>query len=219
MKKLEILQQIVRHKLIAIVRSKNTEAALATAEACIEGGATTIEVAFTTPDTLHIIKTLVDRHKNGVLIGAGTVLDPETARMAILAGASFLLAPNLNTDVIRVCNRYQVVSIPGIATPTEAVQALEAGADFLKVFPSEIYGPEYFKALKAPLPHAPLIPSGGVSLSNIDAWFQQGAIAVSAASSLTGLGEHGDYAAVIDNARKFVAAVRHFDTPTRAQTS
>ncbi|KRB83475.1 bifunctional 2-keto-4-hydroxyglutarate aldolase/2-keto-3-deoxy-6-phosphogluconate aldolase [Noviherbaspirillum sp. Root189] len=207
MKKLNILQQIVGCKLIAIVRSNSSAAALATAEACIEGGATTIEVAFTTPDALDVIKTLVDRHHDQALIGAGTVLDAETARMAILAGAGFLLAPNLNVDVIRVCNRYQVVSIPGISTPSEAVQALESGADFLKVFPSEIYGPEYFKALKAPLPHAPLIPSGGVSLNNVDAWFQHGAVAVSAGSSLTGPGAHGDYAAVTENARKFVAAV------------
>ncbi|TFW01173.1 bifunctional 4-hydroxy-2-oxoglutarate aldolase/2-dehydro-3-deoxy-phosphogluconate aldolase, partial [Oxalobacteraceae bacterium OM1] len=182
--KLRILQFLAEKRLIAIVRAGSADVALQTAEACIAGGAVALEIAFTTPDTLEVIRTLVGRHGNRILVGAGTVLDAETARMAILAGARFMLAPNVEPAVIRTCNRYQVVSIPGASTPTEIVSAMEAGADLVKVFPGEAFGPQYFKALLAPLPYAPLMPSGGVTLENLEAWFQHGAVAVSAGSSI-----------------------------------
>lgn len=206
--KIDILQRILANGMVAIVRADTPDAALALAEACIAGGVTALEVAFTTPDTLGILKTLRQRHGDAVLLGAGTVLDPETARMAILAGAQFIISPGVNTDTIRLCNRYQVPAMPGAMTPTEIVTALEAGADIVKVFPGEAFGPEYIKALRAPLPQAPLMPTGGVTLENMGDWFQYGSVAVGIGSSLTGPAKNGDYAAVTANACAFVQRMR-----------
>lgn len=205
MKKFKILQHLLASRLIGIIRADTQADALKLAEACIEGGMTSLEISFTTPGTLEVIKTLTERFGNRILIGAGTVLDTETARLVILAGAQFILAPSLNADVIRLCNRYQVVSMPGVASTTEAVQALEAGADIIKVFPSDAYGPAYFKAISAPLPQAPLMPSGGVTLDNLASWFASGAVMVSIGGSITAPGKQGDFATVTANARAFVA--------------
>lgn len=204
MLKHEIFQAVLARRMVAIVRADNAEGALRAAEACIAGGITALEVAFTTPDTLEVIKTLRARHGAGVLLGAGTVLDPETARLAILAGAQFIISPSVNVDTIRMCQRYQVLAMPGVMTPTEIVTALEAGADLIKIFPAEAFGPSYIKALRAPLPQAPLMPTGGVSVDNLAEWFANGALAVGIGSSLTGPAASGDYAAVTARARAFV---------------
>ncbi|MGK5047572.1 bifunctional 2-keto-4-hydroxyglutarate aldolase/2-keto-3-deoxy-6-phosphogluconate aldolase [Janthinobacterium sp. GB4P2] len=199
-----IFQGILERRMVAIVRAGSTDAALQIAEACIAGGITALEVAFTTPDTLDVIKTLRQRHGADVMLGAGTVLDPETARLAILAGAQFIISPSVNVDTIRLCQRYQVLAMPGVMTPTEIVTALEAGADIIKIFPAEVFGPAYIKALRAPLPQAPLMPTGGVSVENLAAWFDNGALAVGIGSSLTGPAANGDYQAVTQRARAFV---------------
>ncbi|MDY7578765.1 bifunctional 2-keto-4-hydroxyglutarate aldolase/2-keto-3-deoxy-6-phosphogluconate aldolase [Herbaspirillum sp. RTI4] len=204
MLKITILQRILSGGMVAIVRADSAEAALALAEACISGGITALEVAFTTPDTLDVLKTLRQRHGADVLLGAGTVLDPETARMAILAGAQFIISPSVNVETIRMCNRYQVPAMPGAMTPTEIVTALEAGADIVKIFPGDSFSPSYIKALRAPLPHAPLMPTGGVTLENMEEWFRYGSVAVGIGSSLTGPAQTGDYAAVTVKARAFV---------------
>ncbi|MES2743607.1 MAG: bifunctional 2-keto-4-hydroxyglutarate aldolase/2-keto-3-deoxy-6-phosphogluconate aldolase [Pseudomonadota bacterium] len=207
MLKHEIFQGIVARRMVAIVRADSAEAALHMAEACIAGGITALEVAFTTPDTLEVIGALRRRHGAGVMLGAGTVLDPETARLAILAGAQFIISPSVNLETIRLCQRYQVLSMPGVMTPTEIVGALEAGADIVKIFPAEVFGPAYIKALRAPLPQAPLMPTGGVSVDNLAAWFAHGALAVGIGSSLTGPAADGDYGAVTTRARAFVACM------------
>lgn len=204
MKKFKILQHLLASRLIGIIRADNQADAFKLAEACIEGGMTSLEISFTTPGTLEVIKALSERFGDQILIGAGTVLDTETARLAILAGAQFILAPNLNAEVIRLCNRYQVVFMPGVASATEAVQALEAGADIIKIFPSDAYGPAYLKAIGAPLPQAPLMPSGGVTLDNLATWFANGAILVSIGGNITAPGKQGDFAAVTANAWAFV---------------
>lgn len=203
MLKHEIFQAIVARRMVAIVRAASADAALQMAEACIAGGITALEVAFTTPDTASVIQTLRQRHGAGVLLGAGTVLDPETARVAILAGAQFIISPSVSVETIRICQRYQVLSMPGAMTPTEIVTALEAGADIVKIFPAEVFGPAYVKALRAPLPHAPLMPTGGVTVDNLADWFANGALAVGIGSSLTGPAADGDYAAVTVRARAF----------------
>jgi len=199
-----IFQAILARRMVAIVRADTPDAALQMAEACIAGGISALEVAFTTPGTLDVIKTLRQRHGADVLLGAGTVLDPETARLAILAGAQFIISPCVNVETIKLCQRYQVLSMPGVMTPTEIVTALEAGADIIKIFPAEAFGPAYIKALRAPLPQAPLMPTGGVSVDNLAEWFANGALAVGIGSSLTGPAAHGDYAAVTARARAFV---------------
>lgn len=199
-----IFQGILQRRMVAIVRADNPEAALQMAEACILGGITALEVAFTTPDAAQVIRGLRQRHGPEVMLGAGTVLDPETARTAILAGATFIISPSINLDTIRLCQRYQVLSMPGAMTPTEIVTALEAGADIIKIFPAEVFGPSYIKALRAPLPQAPLMPTGGVDIDNLGAWFENGAIAVGIGSSLTGPAAKGDYQDVTVRARAFV---------------
>ncbi len=211
MLKHQVLHAIERAGIVAIVRSDSVDAALALAEACIAGGVTVLEVAFTTPGAQDVIRHLRERHGDQVLIGAGTVLDPETARIAMLAGAQFIIAPNLNVDVIKTCLRYQLVCMPGALTPTEVVAALEAGADIVKVFPADAVGPQYVAALRAPLPQARLMPTGGVTLDNLAAWFKAGSVAVGVGGSMTGPAKTGDYAAVSANARAFVegmAAIR-----------
>jgi 2-dehydro-3-deoxyphosphogluconate aldolase/(4S)-4-hydroxy-2-oxoglutarate aldolase len=200
-----IFQAILKRRMVAIVRAGTADAALQMAEACIAGGITALEIAFTTPATPEVIQTLRQRHGPDVLLGAGTVLDPETARTAILAGAQFIISPSVDTATIRLCQRYQVLSMPGAMTPTEIVTALEAGADIIKVFPAEMFGPAYIKALHAPLPHAPLMPTGGVSVDNLWSWFDNGAVAVGIGSSLTGPAANGDYQAVTARAQAFVA--------------
>lgn len=207
MRKLELLNAVRERAMVAIVRAGSGAAALELAEACIAGGMTALEVAFTTPDTLDVIRTLRARHGDAVLLGAGTVLDPETARAAILAGAQMIISPAVNLDTIALCQRYQVLSMPGAMTPTEIVAAMQAGADIVKVFPAEVFGPAYIKALRAPLPQAPLMPTGGVTVANLADWFASGAMAVGIGSSLTGPGAHGDHAAVTARARAFCAAL------------
>lgn len=207
MDKHTVFQGILERGMVGIVRAGTPEAALQIAEACIAGGITALEVAFTTPDTLGVLRSLRERHGHDVLLGAGTVLDAETARAAILAGAQFIISPGVNVETIALCRRYQVLAMPGAMTPTEIVTALQAGADIVKVFPAEMFGPAYIKALRAPLPQAPLMPTGGVTVENLAEWFASGAVAVGIGSSLSGPGATGDYAAVTARARAFVATL------------
>jgi 2-dehydro-3-deoxyphosphogluconate aldolase/(4S)-4-hydroxy-2-oxoglutarate aldolase len=204
MMKHDIFRGILERRMVAIVRAGTPDAALQMAEACIAGGITALEVAFTTPDTVGVLRTLSERHGVDVMLGAGTVLDPETARHAILAGAQFIISPSVNVETIKIAQRYQVLSMPGAMTPTEIGAALDAGADIIKVFPAEVFGPSYIKALKAPLPQAPLMPTGGVTVDNLADWFANGATAVGIGSSLTGPAASGDYTAVTTRARAFV---------------
>ncbi|HEU4844410.1 MAG TPA: bifunctional 2-keto-4-hydroxyglutarate aldolase/2-keto-3-deoxy-6-phosphogluconate aldolase [Burkholderiaceae bacterium] len=204
MYKHELMQTLLRRPMVAIVRAATADAALETAEACIAGGMTALEVAFTTPDTLDVLRTLRQRHGERLLLGAGTVLDPETARMAILAGAQMIISPAVNVETIRLCQRYQVLSMPGAVTPTEIVTAMEAGADLVKIFPAETLGPAYLQALRAPLPQAPLMPTGGVTVENLPEWFAHGAQAVGIGGSLSAPAAQGDYRAVTERARRFV---------------
>jgi 2-dehydro-3-deoxyphosphogluconate aldolase/(4S)-4-hydroxy-2-oxoglutarate aldolase len=204
MLKLQILQRIHQAGMVAIVRADSARDAQALAQACIEGGITVLEVAFTTPGTLDVIVALRRQYGDQALIGAGTVLDEATARMAILAGAQFIVSPGIDAATIRLCNRSQVASLPGAMTPTEILAALEAGADIVKVFPAEAFGPEYIKALLAPLPQAPLMPTGGITLDNMADWFKHGSVAVGIGSSLSAPAREGNYTAVSANARAFV---------------
>jgi len=205
MQKHAVFQGILERGMVGIVRASTSDAALRIAEACIAGGITALEVAFTTPDTLGVLRALRERHGGEVLLGAGTVLDAETARAAILAGAQFIISPGVNVETIALCQRYQVLAMPGAMTPTEIVTALQAGADIVKVFPAEMFGPAYIKALRAPLPQAPLMPTGGVTVQNLAEWFASGAVAVGIGSSLSGPGAKGDYAAVTARAQAFAA--------------
>jgi 2-dehydro-3-deoxyphosphogluconate aldolase/(4S)-4-hydroxy-2-oxoglutarate aldolase len=203
------LQKLSSIGVVAVVRGKTAEDGVKTADACIAGGVKAIELAFTTPDAPTAIKTLVDKYANddSVVIGAGTVLEPTTARLAIIAGAKFIVSPAFDKDVVEMCNLYRVVSCPGVMDPKGCVEALKAGADIIKIFPGDIVGKNMIKDIHGPLPQAQLMPSGGVNAENAADWLKAGCVAVSAGGSLTAGAKKGDYAAVTEMAKKFVAAV------------
>lgn len=178
------VREIEAGGVIAIVRFDRSEDLIQVARAVRAGGVRAIEFTMTTPNALDIIEQSAREFGQDVLLGAGTVLDPETARAAILAGAQFVVAPTLNPQVIETCRRYSKAVIPGAFTPTEILTAWECGADFVKVFPAEFGGPEYVKAVLAPLPQVKLIPVGGVSLENTGAFIKAGASAVAVGGNL-----------------------------------
>ena len=177
-------QWIERTGLIAIVRLDSSAELVQAAKAIAAGGVSVIEFTLTTPGALRTIEAAVKELGSEVLIGAGTVLDAETARAAILAGAEFVVAPTLSVDVIEMCHRYDKVVIPGAYTPTEILSAWEHGADFVKLFPAEVGGPAYLKAVRAPLPQVKLIPVGGVTLETAGPFIRAGAAALGVGSNL-----------------------------------
>lgn len=207
--KVENLRRIADRGLIAVVRAPGIEAALATAEALKTGGIDIIEITLTVPGALEAIKALTQKYRpTDVLVGAGTVLDSETARLAVLSGAEFIVSPHLDERIIRLAHRYQKLCLPGAMTATEVVAALEAGADIVKFFPGDSLGPKAVKAILGPLPYAPICPTGGVSLNNVAQWFAAGVVAVGVGGELTREAiAKGDYSLATDAARRFTAAV------------
>ncbi|HAL62631.1 MAG TPA: 2-dehydro-3-deoxyphosphogluconate aldolase [Chloroflexi bacterium] len=196
--------------IIAIVRFDRSEQLIEVAKAIKAGGVAIIEFTMTTPNALSIIEESRREFSDEVLLGAGTVLDAETARAAILAGAEFIVAPTLDPDVIEVCRRYSKVVIPGAFSPTEILTAWQWGADFVKVFPASLGGPDYLKAIRGPLPQVKLIPVGGVSLENTGDFIKAGAVAVAVGGNLVkkrAVAE-GNFAELTETARQFVAAIR-----------
>lgn len=210
MSKSGVLDRIRRAGMVVIIRADSPEEGLLQAEACIAGGVRVLEVAFTTPGAADVIRTLRERHGERVLVGAGTVLDTATVQVAIGAGASFIISPGVNVEVIGLCKRLGVASLPGALTPTEIMAAVEAGADIVKVFPADAMGPHYLNALRGPLPDVPLMPTGGVTLENLGAWFKNGSVAVGVGGSITAPSRSGNYAAVSANASAFVAALGRY---------
>jgi 2-dehydro-3-deoxyphosphogluconate aldolase / (4S)-4-hydroxy-2-oxoglutarate aldolase len=207
--KLDILRRITEAGLVAVVRAESADQALRVSDAVLAGGCPAVEVTFTVPGAHRVIEALAERYKPSELIlGAGTVLDPETARVAILSGATYVVSPALNVETVRLCNRYQVPVMPGVMTIRDVIEAMEAGADIVKLFPGEAFGPALIKAIKGPLPQAPLMPTGGVDVSNVAEWIKAGAVAVGAGSSLTGGARSGDYDAVTRTAREFIEKIK-----------
>jgi 2-dehydro-3-deoxyphosphogluconate aldolase / (4S)-4-hydroxy-2-oxoglutarate aldolase len=180
----ENLQRVLDSGIVAILRAPSGEQLTSVARALFEGGVDVVEVTFTVPDALQILSAVKKEMGSRVLLGAGTVLDPETARAALLAGAEFIVSPGVNLDVIRLCKRYDKVVMPGAFTPTEILAAWEHGADIVKVFPSDSVGPGYIKALKGPFPQIRLMPTGGVNLQTLPDFIKAGACAVGVGGSL-----------------------------------
>jgi len=177
--------EILRCGFVPIIRTDKPESAVQVAGAIRDGGAPLLEITMTVPGALNIIKEIVDAFGNTVMVGAGTILDCETARMAILAGADFIVAPALDDATIRLCRRYAKIVMPGALTPTEILRAWELGADFVKVFPADAMGgPSYIKAVKAPLPQVDLVPTGGVDTDTAAEFIRAGASAVGVGSAL-----------------------------------
>lgn len=204
MLKLDTLKRIEDTGIVAVVRAENEEKAKNIAQACMEGGIDAIEITFTVPGAQRVIEGLVEEFGDSLLVGAGTVLDRETARIAILAGAKFIVSPAFDLDTTKLCNRYQIPYMPGCMTPSEMIKAMEAGVDIIKVFPGSSLGPSYIKAIKGPLPQANLMPTGGVSLDNVDQWIKNGCIAVGVGGSLT----KGSKEEITETAKKFVEKIK-----------
>jgi len=199
------LGMILESGVVAIMRAKNSDQLLDAAKAVLAGGVNAIEVTMTTPGALDVIREATSQFGSEVLFGVGSVLDPETARAAILAGAKFVVCPTLNLKTIEICKRYSIPVMPGAYTPTEILTAWEAGADVVKVFPASIGGPAYIKAVKAPLPHIRMAAVGGVDLNNTADFFKAGVEVVGVGGELVNqkLLDARDFAAITERARGF----------------
>lgn len=184
MSRISTLRRILDGGVVAVVRSERAEPLVKAVSALAEGGVTAAEITFTVPDAPDVIREVRRALGDSVVLGAGTVLDAETARIALLAGAEYLVSPVVNPDVIRLARRYDKVVMPGAFTPTEILAAWEAGADVVKVFPADVGGPAYFKALRGPLPQIRLMPTGGVDLTTAEDFLKAGAVCLGVGGSL-----------------------------------
>ncbi len=204
------LQSIKKSGVIGIMRADSSEQLLQAADALKAGGVIAIEVTMTTPGALEVIKKATAKYGEEILFGVGSVLDPETARMAILSGAQFVVCPTLNLETIEICRRYSVPVVPGAYTPSEILTAWEAGADMVKIFPASIGGPSLIKAVKAPLPQIEVVPVGGVNLDTAADYIRAGASALGVGSSLINQKalEAQDFNKITENARLFQEEVK-----------
>jgi 2-dehydro-3-deoxyphosphogluconate aldolase/(4S)-4-hydroxy-2-oxoglutarate aldolase len=210
MSKDKTLSRMVTSGVVAVLRAPSGEMLSDVADALLAGGVEAIEVTFTVPGAHRVLQQVADRLGDRILLGAGTVLDPETARTALLAGAQFIVAPTVNLEVIRLCRRYDKVVVPGALTPTEVLTAWEAGADVVKVFPSDFTGPKYIKALHGPLPQVRLMPTGGVNLQTAADFLRAGACALGIGGALVEAKAvaAGDMARIESLARQYVEIVK-----------
>jgi len=210
MKKINILTKIAECGVVAVVRADSKEEAVNISEACVEGGIQGIEVTFTVQGADEVIKELAALYQdnNDVVIGAGTVLDAATARIAILAGAQFVVSPAFDQETATFCNLYQVPYMPGCMTLTEMKRALEAGVDIVKLFPGSAFGPDFVKAVKAPLPQINIMPTGGVSLDNVEQWIKNGCVAVGVGGNLLAPAKTGDFNKITEYAKQYIEKVQ-----------
>ena len=209
--KAEVLETIRRIGIIPVVRAKSADEAMQAIDAIREGGISVLEITMTVPGAVSVIEQVTARFGNDALVGAGTVLDAETAKACIASGAQFVVSPALNLDTIAYCREQDVAIMPGALTPTEVVQAWNAGADFVKVFPAgAVGGPSYLKSLKAPLPQIELVPTGGVSLKTAADFIKAGAAALGVGADLVDIKaiREGQSSLITERARQFVDIVR-----------
>lgn len=210
--KQQILDAILECGIAAVVRAESAELASRAIGAALEGGVNVIEVTFTVPGALDIIRELARTKSDDVVLGAGTVTTPELAGDAIDAGAQFLVSPNTNTAVIAAAREADIPVFPGALTPTEVFTAWQAGGDVIKIFPANAVGPSYFKDLHGPFPHISLMPTGGVDLSTARSWLEHGAVALGVGGALIDrkLMAQGDFAQITERARKFRQIITDF---------
>jgi len=211
MNKSEVIQKIREIGLVPVVRAASADEAMRAIDAIREGGVSVLEITMTVPGALGVIEQVAKTYGSHALVGAGTVLDAETARACILNGAQFVVSPALNVETITCCRRYGIAIMPGALTPTEVVQAWTAGADFVKVFPAgALGGASYLKALKAPLPQIELVPTGGVSLKTAADFIKAGASALGVGADLVDLKaiRDGQSSLITDRAKQYVEIVR-----------
>jgi 2-dehydro-3-deoxyphosphogluconate aldolase/(4S)-4-hydroxy-2-oxoglutarate aldolase len=205
----ETLSRLVDSGVVAVLRGVEADQLIGITEALREGGVTAVEITADTPDVAEKLGEVAGSFDDEVVVGTGTVLDSETARTTLMAGAEFVVSPSLHEDVIETCNRYGAVTAPGVMTPTEAIRGYEAGADFVKVFPAKTVGPAHLGAMKGPLGQIPMMPTGGVGPDNAADYIDAGAFAVGAGGALVDYdaAERGDYESITDTAREFTRVV------------
>ncbi|WP_276420766.1 bifunctional 4-hydroxy-2-oxoglutarate aldolase/2-dehydro-3-deoxy-phosphogluconate aldolase [Lactococcus garvieae] len=209
MQRADLLEKLIKSGVVSVVRADSAEDAVKIVEAVVDGGIKSIELTYSVPRANDVIADLVATYAGtDVMIGAGTVLEATSARLAIIAGAQFIVSPTFNKEVAKICNLYQIPYIPGVMTPLEAQTAMEYGSELIKLFPGDITGPAMIKDLKGPFPYINVMPSGGVNESNVAEWFKVGATAVSAGGGVTAPALTGDYAGVKVNAEKFMRAYK-----------
>src|SRR5262245_20469780 len=212
MSKVDQLGRLLDSGIVAVVRSPESGQLVEAARALHDGGVTVVEITMTVPDALEVVRAVRKELGDKVLLGAGTILDAETARAALLAGAEFLVAPTINLDVIRLCRRYEKLVMPGAFTPTEILTAWEAGADIVKVFPADVVGPAFFKAVRAPLPQVRLMPTGGVELTTAAEFLKAGACCLGVGSQMVEAKAVAErtFDRIRDLGRQYVAIVKRF---------
>jgi 2-dehydro-3-deoxyphosphogluconate aldolase/(4S)-4-hydroxy-2-oxoglutarate aldolase len=210
----DIVARIERERVVAVIRLDDPDKLRAVMDALAAGGVRVFEVTMTVPRAIELIRQLGSGLADDVLVGAGTVIDAGTARLAIDAGASFIVSPVFRRDVVDTCHNSGVPAIPGCFTPTEILDAWDAGADIVKVFPSTSLGPTFISDVRAPLPQLKLMPTGGVTIENAAEWLRAGAVAVGLGSALVGAAavKAGDFASITRNAERLVANTRDFRT-------
>ncbi|MDU1338902.1 MAG: bifunctional 4-hydroxy-2-oxoglutarate aldolase/2-dehydro-3-deoxy-phosphogluconate aldolase [Clostridium butyricum] len=209
MKREEVLGRVKEAGVVAVVRGNSKEQGLKIVEAAVKGGIKVMELTMTVPNPVDFLKEVVEQYKDAdIIVGAGTVLDSETARACILAGAQFIVSPSLDVDTLKLCNRYKVCVMPGVMSVKDAITAMEYGVDVVKIFPANLYGPSVISSFKGPLPQGDFMPTGGVTVENLHEWFKAGAVVVGTGGSLTKGATTGNYDAVEKEARRFMDAYR-----------
>lgn len=204
LKKFETLRKIHEGYAVAVIRGKDKDDAIQIAKHAFQGGIRSLEITFTTPGAEQAIAELVAEGNEDMIVGAGTVLDATTARIAILNGAQYIVSPHFDKEIALMCNRYATPYLPGCGTITEILEAMTYGVDVVKLFPGSHLGPSFIKDVKGPVPYAEMMPSGGVSIDNVDQWIEKGAFAVGMGSALTKGVKNGDYGSVEETARAFM---------------
>jgi 2-dehydro-3-deoxyphosphogluconate aldolase/(4S)-4-hydroxy-2-oxoglutarate aldolase len=209
MNKSDVLQRVKKLGLLAVIRGPSEALTLKMVDALVAGGVTGIEITYSTPNAPGVVKALAEAYGETILLGMGTLVEPRQAEEAKQAGAQFLVSPICEPGLVAAMAASGLTVMAGALTPTEVMQAHRLGADVVKVFPGSVGGPDYIKALRGPFPHIPLMPTGGVSIENVTAWFAAGVIAVGAGSELCprSLAEAGEFGKIAENARVFNEAV------------
>lgn len=208
---MSLIHELTESGIVAVIRGANKDNIIPIAKALSEGGVKALELTVETPKILSLVEIVADELKDEVIVGVGTVLDAETARSSIMAGAKFVFSPTVNIETIKMTKRYGVLSVPGAFTPTEILTAYENGADLIKVFPANILGPGFFKDMKGPLPHIPLMPTGGINVSNVGSYIQAGAVAAGVGGTLVNTKEEitEEYLTRLrENASQFIQQVK-----------
>ncbi|MEK3906061.1 MULTISPECIES: bifunctional 4-hydroxy-2-oxoglutarate aldolase/2-dehydro-3-deoxy-phosphogluconate aldolase [Oceanobacillus] len=211
---MNLVEQIQQHKIVAVIRKADVNNIVPILNALYEGGVYSVEITAETPNVLQVIDTAVKQVGDKINIGAGTVLDPETARSVIMAGAKFIVSPTLNLETLKLTNRYGILNIPGVLTPTEILTAYESGAQMVKIFPADAFGPNYVKNILGPLPHVKAMVTGGITLENINEYLSKGSTAVGIGSNLVNVKQlktDEDYLHLIQTARAYVEKVNELE--------